>query len=96
MLLVPMPGRCYRRELTAKIPIPPSASTLEIAARMPIREKSNVAKFRFMCLLFQILIIPHQHLLNLADIHRMEVTLGIILVDGFLIEKSTFLQFRLI
>lgn len=41
-----------------------------------------------MCLLFQILIIPYQHLLNLADVHRMEVTLGIVRVDSVLIEKS--------
>ena len=44
-----------------------------------------------MCLLFQILIIPYQHLLNLANVHCMEVTLGIVLIDGFLIEESIFL-----
>ena len=49
-----------------------------------------------MCLLFQILIIPYQHLLNLADVHRMEVTLGIVRVDSVLIEESALLKFRLI
>ena len=49
-----------------------------------------------MCLLFQILIIPYQHLLNLADVHRMEVTLGIVHVDSVLIEESALLKFRLI
>ena len=41
-----------------------------------------------MCLLFQILIIPYQHLLNLADVHRMEVTLGIVHVDSVLISTN--------
>ena len=49
-------------------------------------------KFRFMCLLFQILIIPYQHLLNLADVHRMEVALGIVRVDSVLIEESALLK----
>ena len=49
-----------------------------------------------MCLLFQILIIPYQHLLNLADVHCMEIALGIVLVNDVLIEESAFLQFRLI
>ena len=50
-------------------------------------------KFRFMCLLFQILIIPYQHLLNLTNVHGMEVTLRIALVNGFLIDDTTLLDF---
>ena len=46
--------------------------------------------------LFQILIIPYQHLLYLANVHCMEIALGIVLVDGFLIKESAFLKFRLI
>ena len=45
-----------------------------------------------MCLLFQILIIPHQHLLDLTDVHGVIVTLRITLVDGFLIDDATWLD----
>ena len=51
----------------------------------------NIYLFHVSLPLFQILIIPYQHLLNLANVHRMEVTLGIVLVDGVLIEESALL-----
>ena len=50
-------------------------------------------KFRFIYLLFQILIIPHQHLLDLTHVHGVIVTLRITLVDGFLIDDATWLDF---
>ena len=46
--------------------------------------------------LFQILIIPHQHLLDLTHVHGVIVTLRITLVDGFLIDDATGLDFRCI
>ena len=50
-------------------------------------------KFRFIYLLFQILIIPHQHLLDLAHVHGVIVALRVTLVDGFLIDDATWLDF---
>ena len=52
----------------------------------------HTINFRFIYLLFQILIIPHQHLLDLTDVHGVIVTLRITLVDGFLIDDATWLD----
>ena len=43
--------------------------------------------------LFQILVIPHQHLLDLTHVHGVIVALRITLVDGFLIDDATWLDF---
>ena len=47
-------------------------------------------------IMFQVLIIPHQNLLNLADVHCVEVALGIVRIDGVLMDGPALLKFRLI